>query len=356
MNIKNLNIEKQIFTISPYKPGESGKNLIKLSANENPEGCSKKIVKNKKLLQDFNIYPDGSSSLLKEEIAKLHKNIKVENIICGAGSDEVFNLLITAFTKPGDEIIYSQYGFLMYKIYAASHGVKAVAAKEKDLKTNVTEIINSITKKTRIIFIANPNNPTGSYITRKEIERLCKNIPDNILIVIDGAYAEYVKEKDYISGVELVKKYKNIIATRTFSKIYGLAALRIGYGIMQPELINVIDRVRGPFNVSKIAQEAAIIALKDQKFIENSQKKNLKEQNYLETELEKLKIKYYKTFANFILIDLKNKEAANQLFLYLKDAGIIVRKLDSYSLPSKIRITIGTKKQNKLLIKKLKEF
>ena len=218
MNIKNLNIEQKIFTISPYKPGESGKNLIKLSANENPEGCSKKIVKNKKLLQDFNIYPDGSSSLLKEEIAKLHKNIKAENIICGASSDEVFNLLITAFTKPGDEIIYSQYGFLMYKIYAASHGVKAVAAKEKNLKTNITEIINSITKKTRIIFIANPNNPTGSYITASEIEKLCNKIDENILIVIDGAYAEYVKEDDYISGVELVKNIKISLRLEHFQK------------------------------------------------------------------------------------------------------------------------------------------
>jgi histidinol-phosphate aminotransferase len=356
MNIKNLNIEQKIFTISPYKPGESGKNLIKLSANENPEGCSKKIVKNKKLLQGFNIYPDGSSSLLKEEIAKLHKNIKAENIICGAGSDEVFNLLITAFTKPGDEIIYSQYGFLMYKIYAASHGVKAVAAKEKNLKTNITEIINSITKKTRIIFIANPNNPTGSYITASEIEKLCNKIDENILIVIDGAYAEYVKEDDYISGVELVKKYKNIIATRTFSKIYGLAALRIGYGIMQPELIDVIDRVRGPFNVSKIAQEAAIIAIKDQKFVNISREKNLQEQQYLETELTKLNIKFHKTFANFLLIDVSKKEIADKLFLHLKDSGIIVRKLDAYSLPNKIRITIGTRKQNKLLIKTLKKF
>ena len=358
--INKLNINQTIYQIDPYQPGKSnlsGKDkIVKLSSNENPLGCSKQVTKQiSDFCKDLQLYPDGDAALLKQQIA-ITNNIAKENIICGCGSDEIINLIINGFCKEGDEIIYSEYGFLMYKLYALAAGVKPVAAKETNLKTDINNILQMVTDKTRIVFIANPNNPTGSYINADILTELRKKLPQNILLVIDGAYAEYVLEDDYESGFNLVAKYDNVIATRTFSKIYGLAALRCGYAYMHVDLIDILNRIRSPFNVNNIAQNAAIIALQDQDFVKYSQEHN---QYYLQEFAKKfnnLGLKFYPTIANFMLVDLGSKQKAQNFSDFLNQQGIIVRLVAAYNLPNMARITIGNATENQILFDSLNKY
>jgi histidinol-phosphate aminotransferase len=358
--INKLNINQTIFDISPYQPGKSnltGKDkIIKLSSNENPLGCSKQVTKKiGDFCQDLQLYPDGDAFLLKSQIAKIN-NIPKENIICGCGSDEIINLIINGFCKEGDEIIYSEYGFLMYKLYALAAGVKPVSAKESNLTTDIDNVLQMLTDKTRIVFIANPNNPTGSYITYDKLKELRKKLPQNILLVIDGAYAEYVLQDDYENGFNLVAEYDNVIATRTFSKIYGLAALRCGYAYMHADLIDILNRIRSPFNVNNIAQNAAIIALQDQEFVKDSQQHNKYYLQEFSKEFNALGIKFYPTIANFVLIDLDNAQRAKNFSSFLNQQGIIVRLVAAYNLPNMVRITIGNVKENEVFFDSIKKY
>ena len=357
MDLKKLNIKDSIYEIAAYQPGESSKDALKLSANENPLGCSEQVKLAFNKSRELNRYPDGNATALKAKIIEHLAQFKSENIVCGAGSDEIIGLLISAFTKEGDEIITTEHGFLMYGIYAKSFGVAEVKAAETNLTADINNILAKVTSKTRIVFIANPNNPTGTYISKAELETLRHKLPEDILLVIDGAYAEYIAEAtDYESGINLALKYQNVIATRTFSKIYGLAALRIGYGVMAKELADIINRIRGPFNLNQIAQEMAIIALADQEFVQKSIEHNKKQLKFLKQELSKLKLIIHDSVANFLLFDFTSEEQVDKLVAYLQQENIFVRKVKAYNLPTKIRVTIGTEAENKLFLQKLTNF
>ena len=355
-----IKANKHLDKIENYIPGKSTilgkKSIIKLSSNENALKASKAAIKAYKSHSDEIFrYASGDCQKLRKAIAAKN-NINAQNIVCGAGSDEIINLLTLAFAGPGDEIIYSEHGFLIYPISAKKVGAKAVKAKEINLKSNVDNIIKAISKKTKIIFIANPNNPTGSYLNSSEINQLISLVPKNILIVLDSAYEEFIFEKDYPDAKKLVKKHPNIVMTRTFSKIYGLASLRIGWSYSSKYIADILNKIRGPFNVSGAAQEAAIVALQDQKFLEKSQKHN---QKWLDIFFKQLanndKIIAHPSVANFILLDFKDKKSCQKANEFLLENGVILRQMQAYNLPNCLRATIGTKKENLKLISLLKK-
>jgi len=340
------------FKIEAYKPGKSKfkklKKIIKLSANESALGMSPsvaKIISNQKL--NLERYPDGKSELLRKEISKKYK-CNFEKIICGAGSDEVIQMICQLFLKPKDQVVVPQYSFLMYRIYANIVGAKVVFAKEINFKVSITEIIKKVTKNTKIVFVANPNNPTGTYLTKKEIIELRKKLNKRILLVIDDAYEEYMKNEDYKSGLELFKNLDNVFILRTFSKIFGLASLRVGWGYGSKKIINALNIIKPPFNVSHIAQLAATEALKDKKFIDQSIKHNFLFAKKIKTYLEQYQIFSNSISANFLLLDFKNcKHTAKYLYEKLKQRGIIVRSTeDGYHIRNKLRLTIGSKQEN----------
>jgi histidinol-phosphate aminotransferase len=348
-----------ISEIKNYIPGKSkigSKKVIKLSSNENALGCSLKAIEAyKNHGAEIFRYADGSCTLLREALAKKN-NIDADNIVCGAGSDEIIALLTSAFVGVGDEVIYSEYGFLMYPISAKRVGAKAVKVKEKNLKTDIGAIISAITKKTKIIFIANPNNPTGSYLNKDEINELITKTPKNILIVLDHAYEEFVEVGDYPDAIELVNANNNLVLTRTFSKIYGLASLRIGWSYSSKRIAEILNKIRGPFNVGGSAQSSAIAALEDNKFFIDSKNHNKKWLNFFFEELAKIStIKAYPSIANFILLDFGNVEKCqnfNQKFL---EEGIILREMSSYNLINCLRLTIGSEEENIAVMKILNQ-
>jgi histidinol-phosphate aminotransferase len=351
---------KYLLEIENYIPGKSkvgDKKVIKLSSNENALGASPKaLIAYIEHAKDVFRYADGSARLLREKIAQKN-NINPNQILCGAGSDEIIALLTSSFAGVGDEIIYSEHGFLMYPISAQRVGAKAVKVKEKNLKTDIDAIINAVNKKTKIIFIANPNNPTGSYLNKDEINKLITNIPSNVLIVLDHAYEEFVVVDDYYDGLEMVNNYKNVVLTRTFSKIYGLASLRIGWSYSSQYIADILNKARGPFNVSGPAQVSALASLDDDDFMQASKNHNTKWLKTLNQELGAInKIKIHPSIANFILIDFlsdKNCENINQKLL---ENSIIFREMKGYGLPSCLRATIGSDEENEIVINNLKNF
>ena len=340
------------FNIEVYKPGKSKikkiKNIIKLSANESALGMSPKAIKiilNKKL--NLERYPDGKSQLLRKELSKKYK-CNSNKIICGAGSDEVIQMICQLFLKPKDEVVVPQYSFLMYRIYAKIIGAKVVFAKEVKFKVSNAEILKKITKNTKIVFLANPNNPTGTYLTKNEILELRKKLNRNILLVVDDAYSEYMKNKDYESGLNLFKNNDNVFVLRTFSKIFGLASLRVGWGYGSKKIIDALNIIKAPFNVSHLAQLAATESLKDKKFIERSVKHNLYYAKRIKNYLENYNIYTNSISANFLLLDFeKCKLKAKYFYKKLKSKGIIVRSTEEgYHIKNKLRLTIGSKNEN----------
>ena len=340
------------FDIEAYKPGKSSikrfKKIIKLSANESALGVSlrvKKIVSKKK----FKLfrYPDGKSIKLRYQISKKFRCNK-DKIICGAGSDEVIQMICQLFLKPGDEVIIPQFSFLMYRIYSKIVGAKVVFAKEEKFKVSISEIIKKVTKKTKIVFLANPNNPTGTYLTKNELIELRKKLRKDILLVVDDAYAEYMTNKDYKSGLDLFKNNENVFILRTFSKIYGLSSLRIGWGHGSKKIINALNVIKPPFNVNEVAQKAAIEALKDNKFISRSIKHNVLFATKLKNFLNKYNINTNKVSANFLLLDFtKCKFKAKNFYRKLKTKGIILRSTENgYKIKNMLRLTIGSKEEN----------
>ena len=342
----------KIFKIEAYKPGKSKikklKSVIKLSANESALGVSpkaKNIILNKKIILDK--YPDGKSQNLIQAISKTYR-CNQEKIICGAGSDEVIQMICQLYLNPKDEVILPEFSFLMYRIYSKIAGAKIVFAKEMNFKISVKEILKKITKKTKIVFIANPNNPTGTYLNKKEVIDLRKRLNKNILLVIDDAYAEYMKNKDYSSGLDLFKNKENVFILRTFSKIFGLASLRVGWGYGSKKIINALNTIKPPFNVNSTAQLAAAESLKDKKFLNKSIKHNLFYAKKIKMFLENYNIFSNPVTANFLLLDFeKCKYSANYLHNKLKNKGIILRSTeDGYHIKNKLRLTIGSKKEN----------
>lgn len=352
--------KKYILEIEPYKQGKSKtgnqNKIIKLSSNENALGSSPKAIRaylehSDKVFR----YADGGCVDLRNTLANKYQ-IDADNIVCGAGSDEIIALLTHSFCDVGDEVLYSEYGFLMYPISAKRVGAEPVTAKEINLIANVDNILDKISNKTKIIFLANPNNPTGSYLNHNEVERLIKNTPNNVLIVLDLAYAEFVNETDYPDAIKLVNQYKNVVMMRTFSKIYGLASLRLGWSYSSAYVADILNRSRGPFNVSGAAQYAAIASVNDDEFIEKSKSHNHRWLKILVTELDKLGIKHYPSVANFILMDFLTVEKCQKVNQFLLDNGVILREMSAYSLPSCLRMTIGTDDENLRVVELLGQY
>jgi|TARA_B100000959_G_scaffold97249_1_gene103030 histidinol-phosphate aminotransferase len=337
------------FNIEAYKPGKSSikklKRIIKLSANESALGVSpkvKKVISNKNV--NFFRYPDGKSKELRNQISKKFKCDK-EKIICGAGSDEVIQMLCQLFLKSKDEAIVPQFSFLMYRIYSKIVGAKVILAKEKKFKVSISEILKKVTRKTKIVFLANPNNPTGTYLNKFELVQLRRKLRKNILLVVDDAYAEYMRNSDYKSGLDLFKNKQNVFILRTFSKIYGLASLRIGWGYGQKKIIDALNIIKPPFNVNEVAQKAALESLKDIKFISRSIKHNIIYATKLKKFLDKYNINSNEVSANFLLLDFaKCKFKAKYFYKKLKTKGIILRSTeDGYKIKNMLRLTIGSK-------------
>ncbi len=342
-------------SLESYKPGKSRlsklKNVIKLSANESALGVSPKVGKeiNKKI--NFSKYPDSKSNNLRLNISKKF-NCEFAKIICGAGSDEIIQIICQLFLKPKDEVIVPQYSFLMYRIYSKIVGAKVLYAKENNYKISVSEIIKKVSKKTKIVFLANPNNPTGTYLKRNELLELRKKLKSNILLVVDDAYDEYVKKKNYASGLRLFRKSKNVIILRTFSKIYGLASLRIGWGYGPKKIVDAMNIIKPPFNVNMAAQLAAVAALKDKSFINKSVKHNLIWANKIKKILNKFNITTNEVTTNFLLLNFsKCKYSAKYIEKKLESNGIILRPMQAYKIKNALRLTIGNNADNNKLIK-----
>jgi len=349
------------FNIEAYKPGKSKikkfKKIIKLSANESALGMSPKAIKvitDKKLKLEK--YPDGKSELLRKEISKKYKCNK-DKVICGAGSDEVIQMICQLFLNPKDEVVLPQYSFLMYRIYANIVGAKVVFAKEVNFKISIQEIIKKVTRRTKIVFLANPNNPTGTYLTKKELLELRKKLNKNILLVVDDAYAEYMKNNDYKSGLKLFKNKQNVFILRTFSKIYGLSSLRVGWGYGSKKIIKALNVIKPPFNVNEVAQKAAIESLKDTKFITRSVKHNIIYAKKLKNFLNQYGINSNNISANFLLLNFeKCKFKAKYFYEKLKMKGIILRSTENgYNIKNMLRLTIGSKTDNLKFSSKLKK-
>ncbi len=350
-----------IYKLKPYVGGKSKvegiEKTIKLSSNENPLGASPKATEAyKNAAFSLNRYPDGAHTKLREAIAK-HYNLDEKNVVCGVGSDEIIALLIHCYAGVGDEIIHTEHGFLMYQIYAKGFGAVPVKAKEENLTTSVDEILKVVTDKTRIVFIANPNNPTGSYISRSEIERLRKSLADNIILAIDGAYAEYVEEDDYSDCFDMVKSTDNTVVLRTFSKIYGLSSLRIGFGYAPDDIADALNRARGPFNVSTPASDAAIAALEDREYIKKVVEFNRVQREYLRAEFTQIGLHVYPSAGNFLLVKFpENKELnAESVNAKLMAKGIIVRDTVAYGLSDCLRISVGSNEENQTLVSAIKQ-
>tara|TARA_Y100001970_G_scaffold294370_1_gene451934 strand:- start:33763 stop:34860 length:1098 start_codon:yes stop_codon:yes gene_type:complete len=352
----------RILEIDPYVGGSAEiagkKNVIKLSSNEAALGPSGEAIRAYKAHSErISRYPDGGASELKLALCGIH-NIDPNRIVCGAGSDELLQLLCRAYAGPGDEVLFTEHGFLVYKLAALASGASPIAVPETNLCANVDQILNAVSKDTRIIFIANPNNPTGSYLSRSEIHRLWSNLPSNIILVIDAAYAEYAGLQDYNCGIDLVDSSENVVMTRTFSKLYGLASLRVGWCYAPGSIVDVLNRVRGPFNVTGAAIEAATAALSDRDHINKSLALNDKWLNSFPDQLSGTKIKCLPSAGNFILMQfpsIKGQSATDAEKFLIKN-GIIVRNVESYGLPDCLRITMGLDHEMETVILKLNEF
>ena len=337
-----------ILEITPYKGGQKLDHGWKLSSNENPLGCSPRA---RAALQDtarhLEMYPDGAALALREALGRKY-GIDADRIVCGAGSDELFQLLGRAYLSPGSEIIQSEHGFLVYRLVAQQSGAECISAPEKNLTADVDAMLERVTDKTKIVFLANPNNPTGSYIPFEEVRRLHKGLREDILLVLDGAYAEYVQKNDYSSGMELAGEAPNVLMTRTFSKIHGLAGLRIGWAYGPESIIDAIHRVRGPFNTSSVAQAAAVAALEDEGFVLNSADHNNFELARIKPALEGMGFKVYPSVGNFLLVEFEDRDGrrADDADRFLREKGIVVRDMKAYGLGNCLRVSIGTTKAN----------
>jgi histidinol-phosphate aminotransferase len=343
-----------ILSITPYVPGKTsrakGVTPLKLSSNENAYGASPKALAALSTAASAAArYPDGGSLALREAIAAVH-HIEASNIVCGAGSDELIGLIVHAYAGAGDEVLYPEHGFLMYKIYALGCGATPVEAKETNLTTNVDALLAAVTPRTKIVFLANPNNPTGSYISSAELTRLRQGLREDILLVIDGAYAEYVEESDYSDGLQLALNTPNTIMLRTFSKIYGLGGIRIGWMVASPAIIDVMNRLRSPFNVSSVAQAAGAAAIADTDYTSDMVRKNAEGRAYLTQECLRLGLTPYPSVTNFILVDFGTIERADKVVNGLLEQAMYIRDTVAYKLPSCLRITVGTMEENTKLV------
>ena len=340
---KTVNVELYVGGMSKT---QKMKNPVKLSANESALGPSPNVLNIFKERLDLKKYPDGNSENLKKKISK-NFDLDQDQIILGAGSDEIISLICQSFLSKNDEVIVAEQSFLMYRIYSQLNGATVKYSKNINEKFSVEETLKLVSEKTKIVFIANPNNPTGTYISDNEMIKLRTNLPENILLMVDDAYAEYVTKKDYKSGLELFDKSLNTVVCRTFSKIYGLANLRIGWGFGSKDIIQAVNLFRPPFNISGISEKAGCLALDDRDWLEKNIKHNNKWSSVLYDKINSKKIKINDPVANFFLLNFdKAKLNSDMAFKIFIDNNILLRKMDTYGINNSLRLTIGNDDEN----------
>ena len=350
---KSLNAEKYEAGLSLFKQKFA---RVKLSANESALGPSPKVIKEYiKVSKNFKRYPDSDGTFLRKVIAKKFK-LDVNRIILGNGSDQIFELICRAFLNKKDDVVISKYSFIIYRIYSKLNSAKIVYATEKNFICSVESILSCVTHKTKVVFLANPNNPTGTYINKNDMLRLRKKLRSDILLVVDDAYFEYMNFKDYENGLKLFSKYKNVIVTRTFSKIYGLAGLRVGWAHSSKYIINALYAIKPPFNVSRPGLFAASVALKDTSWLNKEIYHVRRWSKKFYEFFKELNIHTNQTSVNFLLINFdKVKKTSKQVFFALAKKGILLRQMDVYSIKNSLRVTIGNNKENLKLISELKK-
>lgn len=352
-----------IMDIIAYVPGEShlasGVEPIKLSSNETPLGPSPRaIAAYQQAGGHLHRYPDGNSAVLRAAIGERY-GLNRDRIVCGAGSDELLNLLAQAYLGPGDEAIHTEHGFLVYEIATRATGATPVVASETEFTCDVDAILKNVSRRTKVVFLANPNNPTGTYLPFDEIRRLRDGLPSDVLLVLDGAYAEYVRRNDYEAGMELVGEGHNTVMTRTFSKIHGLAALRIGWAYCPRNIAEVLNRIRGPFNLSGPAIAAGAAAIADQAFVERAIAFNEQWLSWTAAQLNRIGLNVTPSVANFLLVHFPEGDSARDAKaadIFLQSNGIILRRVAGYGLPNALRLTIGLEEENRAVVAALDEF
>jgi len=351
-----------ILDIAPYIPGRSEAEgdgpVYKLSSNESPLGASPRAIEAfRAMAERLEYYPDGAAHDLREALAARH-GLNPERIVCGNGSDELLELLAHAYLGPGDEAIYTEHGFLVYPIAIKANGATPVVAPEKNLTADVDAILERVSGRTKMVFLANPNNPTGTYLPFDEVKRLHAGLPESCLLVLDAAYAEYVRRNDYEAGIELVSASNNVVMTRTFSKAYGLAGLRLGWLYGPENVVDVLNRVRGPFNVNAAALAAGVAAVEDVEHLERAVRHNEKWLPWLKAELERLGLEVTPSIGNFLLVHFPDEEGkrAPDADAFLGRRGLILRAMGAYGFPNALRVSIGTEEANRKLVTALEEF
>jgi histidinol-phosphate aminotransferase len=351
-----------VMDIEAYVPGKSaapaGVKLHKLSSNENPLGASPAAIEAvQKLAGKMEFYPDGSATKLREVIGAAH-GLNPANIVCSNGSDEIIGLLAQTYLEPGDEGIFTEHGFAVYRIYIQAAGAVPVAVRETEERADVDAILAAVTSRTKIVFLANPNNPTGTYIPFEEVRRLHAALPKNVLLLLDAAYAEYVRRNDYESGIELVSSSENVVMTRTFSKVHGLGGVRIGWMYAPSHVIDAMNRMRGPFNVNAAAIEAGAAAMADRAHVEKSIAHNDRWLPWVSEELTKLGLRVTPSVGNFVLVHFSasGRHTAAAADAYLTSLGYILRRVGGYGFPNALRLTIGTEEANRGVVAALSEF
>ncbi|MGH8324253.1 MAG: histidinol-phosphate transaminase [Steroidobacteraceae bacterium] len=351
-----------VLDIAPYVGGRHHvpgvENPVKLSSNESALGPSPRGIEAFVAAQnDISVYPEGSAKILRDAIGEMY-GLDPARIVCGNGSDELLTLLAQIYLHPGEEVVFSEHGFLVYRIATLANSATPVSVPEKDRRTDVDAMLAAVTPKTRLVYIANPNNPTGSYLRHDEVRRLHAGLSPRTLLVIDAAYAEYVRRNDYESGIEMVSNFPNVVMTRTFSKIYGLAGLRVGWAYCPAAVADALNRVRGPFNVSVPAQRAAAAALTDRAHVEAGFAHNEKWKAWLTEEIRKLGFQVDDSVGNFVLIHFGKKKGktAQDADRFLAARGLILRGVANYGLPDALRMTVGPADANRAVVDALADF
>jgi histidinol-phosphate aminotransferase len=351
-----------ILDIAPYVGGESKvpgiARPIRLASNESALGPSPKAMAAYRALADeIHRYPDGDAAELRAAIGR-HHGLDPARIVCGAGSDELISLLLRAYAGPGDEVLYSRHGFLMYPIGALAVGANPVAVPEQDLTADVDAMLARVTGRTRIVFIANPNNPTGTYLSADALARLHAGLPGHVVLAIDAAYAEFVNRNDYEPGIALVNRADNVVMLRTFSKIYALAGLRLGWAYCPPAIADVLHRIRGPFNVSAPALAAGVAAVEDVAALARARAHNERWLPWLSEHLTAIGLELTPSVGNFVLVRFPDdpRQNADAAFGFLQARGILTRKVAGYGLPQHLRITIGTGEETETVAAAIAEF
>ncbi len=358
----HIEVTESIKKLKPYEPGkpidevsrEYGiTDIIKLASNENALGASPKAVEAiSSYLKEVFLYPDGGAYHLRTKLAQKHY-VELKNILIGNGTNEIIDILIRALVRPDEEVLLSKYSFIMYKIGAMAHDRRIVEVPMKDWRFDVEALAHAVTDKTKIVFIANPNNPTGTYITKDEFEWFLENTPEHLIIVMDEAYFEYVDQNDYPDSSTYISKDPRIVTLRTFSKIYGLAGLRVGYAVAHEDIVNYCNRVRNPFNCNSLAQIAAIAAMDDKEHVKRSKELADRGREFLTEKMSELAIWHIAGNTNFILIDVKRP--SGEVFQEMLKRGVIIRPLVPYEMPTHFRVTIGLPEENNRFVNSLSE-